>query len=434
MFQRYLSVVALAIAIPTALFRPALAGVNYEEAPIHYSTAADETAVSKLQARIDRGEATLTFEEPHGYLKSVLQALDVSVSSQVLVFSKTSLQKDRVSPKSPRAIYFNDEVHVAYVQRGILEIAAADPQLGMAFYTLDQTRSDKPTFERQSNRCLNCHGAARTRNVPGLFVRSVYPDVDGLPVVAAGSFVTTQSSPFERRWGGWYVSGTHGEQKHLGNFILPEAKKPKSIDNSAGLNATDLAGRFDTSAYLSPHSDLVALMVLEHQSEAYNLMTQGAYETRESLWKLERVAGDWKREQEVRTELHERIQNAARRLARHLLFADEVRLTAPIRGTSDFARDFSSRPARYENLPSLREFDLQSRLFRRPCSYLIQSANFAALADELRQEALRQISDVLDGKANDARVDRLPAMDRAEIKNVIRATFSDLSPRKSTAE
>lgn len=179
-----------------------VAGVNYEELPIRYSATQEFNPVTELKSRIATKQSRLVFEKPHGYLKSVLNELSIPVSSQVLVFSKTSLQAEKISPATPRAIYFNDSIHVGYVQGGTLELAVADARLGMVFYTLEQFENELPLIERQNDRCLNCHGAARTRNVPGLLVRSVFPDPQGQPVVAAGGFLSNHSSPLEKRWGG----------------------------------------------------------------------------------------------------------------------------------------------------------------------------------------------------------------------------------------
>lgn len=171
------------------------AGVNYEEPPIQYSNSNPENVVSRLQEKFASEDSRLEWEPRHGYLTSLLRKLDISVTSQVLAFSKTSVQDDKIGPKTPRAIYFNDEVHVGYVQHGSLEIAAADPLLGVVFYTLEQNPEISPSFQRRTNNCLTCHGAARTKNVPGLLIRSVFPDPEGQPVIAAGSYLTTHLSP-----------------------------------------------------------------------------------------------------------------------------------------------------------------------------------------------------------------------------------------------
>ena len=239
-------------------------------------------------SRLDESKIQLEHSGDQGYLKSVLEHLKVSTESQVLVFSKTSLQDNKISPEKPRAIYFNDDTHVGYVRDGVIEIAAADADLGMAFYTLDPDRVERPKFVRQANRCLSCHGAARTKGVPGLLVRSVYPNLKGEPVVKAGSFLSSHRSPLSQRWGGWYVTGSHGDQQHLGNYRLAQENKPKSFDNHAGMNLSCLDACVDTRPYLSKHSDIVALMVLEHQIEAYNLLTHANFVTQHAAWECEK--------------------------------------------------------------------------------------------------------------------------------------------------
>lgn len=410
----------------SALQGQVTAGVNYEELPIRYSATREVNSITRLQTRITNGEVKLAFEQPQGYLKSLLHELSIPVSSQALVFSKTSLQAEKISPKTPRAIFFNDEVHVAYVQGGSLEIAAADPQLGMVFYTLDQTEDEQPVLERQNNRCLNCHGAARTRNVPGLLVRSVFPDPKGQPVVAAGSFVSTHASPLEKRWGGWYVTGTHGDQQHLGNFTLPDARKPKLIENPTGQNQTDLSGHFDTMGYLSPHSDIVALMVLEHQTDGYTRFTQANFESRHALFARDQAGAPGTAAfQNAETEAFRRIDTAAETVSRFLLFDDEAKLTAPITGTSSFAREFTNRGQRDGGQPSLRELDLQTRMFKYPCSYLIESPAFRGLPDELRAAVYRRLIAALARDSTLASIQRFSPTERKMLLEILSTTVPD---------
>jgi len=106
-----------------------------------------EDAVTRLENRISRGEASLDFDQRFGYLPSLLKQLSINVDSQVLVFSKTSLQRDHISPESPRAIYFNDEVAVGSVHGGeLIEVLDVQPQGRLKFYSLDVHRSDDPSF------------------------------------------------------------------------------------------------------------------------------------------------------------------------------------------------------------------------------------------------------------------------------------------------
>jgi hypothetical protein len=226
---------------------------DFDREPINYTTSTPDNHVSRLQQRLDLGTAALKFDGERGYLRSVLDELRISPSTQMLVFSKTSLQRQRIAPTHPRAIYFNDEVYVGFCQAGeVLEFSAVDPQLGMVFYTLEQHEDDTPKFIRQTDGCLLCHGSSQNRGVPGNLVRSVYPDAGGFPILSSGSFRIDHTSPIEKRWGGWYVSGTHGTHKHLGNLILRGRQEPEQIDNSRGHNVTDLGSRLNPGL-LSDH-------------------------------------------------------------------------------------------------------------------------------------------------------------------------------------
>ncbi|MDX1565353.1 MAG: hypothetical protein R3236_08115, partial [Phycisphaeraceae bacterium] len=245
---------------------PLVGEERYDADPIRYSaTEPKHDPVSKLTGRLRKGAAFLRYDEKFGYLPALLEALRIPFDSQVLVFSKTSLQLDQISPQTPRAVYFNDENYVGYVQGGaVLEIASVDPQLGTVFYTLDQRRVDVPKPVRATGDCLSCHASSRTRGVPGLLVRSVFPSDQGHPILRGGSYNTTQQSPIKRRWGGWYVSGKHIDLPHMGNRLVSDARStPVRLDKPIG-GPTDEDRLFDKSAYLKPTSDVAALMVLEH--------------------------------------------------------------------------------------------------------------------------------------------------------------------------
>jgi hypothetical protein len=402
--------------------------VDYEKPPINYSDAVGDNVITRLQARLDKGEARLTLDGPSGYLRSLLRELNVPVSSQMLTFAKHSQQRNIITPKNPRALYFNDNVYVGWVPHGIIEIAVADPKLGGMFYTIDDSEPSRPKFTRETNRCLTCHGTNRTLHVPGFQVRSIFADPDGNPVLAAGSFRTNHTSPLSQRWGGWYVTGTHGDQKHLGNFLLPDSKKPKSlIDNSAGQNVTDLSSRFDLSLYLAPHSDLVALMVFEHQTDAHNLIARLSMETRLAEYaESQHIAATDAERAKLRAETQQRIDTEAESLVRYLLFSGETKLTAPIRGTSPFAEDFAKLGSRDATGRSLRDFDLTTRLFKHPLSFTIYSEAFEALPPRAKQVVFRRLREVLTNQDTTEPFSHLSAKTRQTILEIVRATKPDV--------
>ena len=401
---------------------------DFDRAPIEYKTSRPDTAVAALQKRLDAGTAKLTFAGDRGYLASVLKELDVPASSQILVFSKTSFQRDRITPKTPRALYFNDDTYVGFCLRGdVLEFSAVDPKLGTVFYTLDQDPDVKPVFVRQRDNCLTCHASTATGNVPGHLVRSVFTDRTGLPILSAGSLRTDQTRPFAERWGGWYVTGTHGKQKHRGNWIVENAKEPEAEGNAGGQNVTELKSRFTVANYLTPHSDLVALLVFEHQTGCQNRIAQAMMGTRQAQHyeaSLNREFGEpagkrW--ESAVR-----RIESAAEELVRHLLFCGEAKLEGPIAGTSGFAKEFAARGPFDKQGRSLREFDLDTRMFKYPCSYLVYSKAFAGLPAEVKALVLKRLHEVLTGKDKSQAFAHLSAADRKAVLEILRDTLPDL--------
>src|SRR5689334_10146127 len=247
---------------------------------IQYNTAPVTDRVFSLQQQLREGNVRLEYDDRHGYLSAVLRALNVPQSSQVLVYSKTSFQAPRISPRTARALYFNDDVFVGWVPGGdVVEIAAMDPLQGVIFYTMDQGTGSKPRIDRRDE-CLQCHASGGTLGVPGLMVRSLFVERSGMPIFNAGGFVTDHCSPLSQRWGGWYVTGTHGAQRHMGNVFVEDRDHPDEIDREKGANVTDLKGRIDIGNYLAPSSDIVALMVLEHQTRMTNLITRVGWETR----------------------------------------------------------------------------------------------------------------------------------------------------------
>ena len=396
---------------------------DFEREPINYATAPTDNPVSRLQDRLASGEVQLERQDRQGYLKSLLRELNVPISSQTLVFSKTSLQRNRIAPRTPRALYFSDDMYVGFCQHGeVLELSAVDPQLGTVFYTLSQA-DEPPKIVRHTDNCLLCHGSSNTRGVPGQLVRSVYVDAGGLPVLSMGTHRIDHTSQIEKRWGGWYVTGTHGSQKHLGNLILSSTRQQEPVDNAEGQNVTDLNSRFKTSAYLTPHSDLVALMVLEHQGEAHNLLTRANFQTREALYAEKGLNKDLNEPEGHRWEsTNTRIKHACEALVKYLLFCDEAQLTGKMQGTTSFATEFAEQGPRDKQGRSLRDFDLERRLFKYPCSYLVYSKSFDQLPDEARHHVLKRMWEVLSGQDQSKEFSQLSETDRKAILEILRET------------
>lgn len=400
----------------------------FDQPPIEYSTSTPNDCVTQLQARLESGEQKLEFQGKLGYLPSVLQALNIPIESQMLVFSQTSLQRQRISPRRPRAVYFNDDAYVGFCQSGeVLEVATADPKLGVVFYTIDQEQVEQPRFVRQTDNCLVCHSSSRTDSVPGLVVRSLFVDRSGQPILSEGSYSVDHRTPLEQRWGGWYVTGTHGAQVHLGNLVLADRKVPRPIENKEGQNVTDLSDRFRIDDYLSHHSDIAALMILEHQCLVQNRITQAGFVTRQALYyeaDMNRAFGEPEGNRLESTT--RRIQSAGDALVDAMLMVDEAKLTSSVKGTSGFAEKFASAGLRDHQGRSLRDLDLNSRLFKYPCSYLIYSKSFSELPPAMKDYFWQRLWQVLSNHDESAKFAHLSAEDRKAIMEILRETVLDL--------
>ncbi len=338
-----------------------------------------------------------------------MKTLGVNADSQILVFSKTSIQAAKISPRNPRELFFNDEVMVGNVRGGdILELAALDSKQGFVFYTLDVQRADRPRMIRR-DQCLQCHQGPATLGIPGIMVGSVYPDSMGMPASRMGNPVTDDRTPIEDRWGGWYVSGTHGGMHHKGNAVARDQAHPDLLESQGTQNLTSLAKKFDATGYMSGVSDIVALMTLEHQTRMTNLMTRVSWDAR--IAEPANLA---------------RIDSEVEALVTYMLFAEAAPLYDPVEGVSTFTKTFPQRGPRDKQGRSLRDFDLEKRLFRYPLSYMIYSAAFDAMPDTVRERVYRRLFDVLTAKDKSPKFSKLSGDDRRSVLEILLDTKPDL--------
>jgi len=402
--------------------------VPYSDAPIYYRSNDLDDPVTKLQKRLDAHHTTLQYDEQTGYLKSILKHLNIPVSSQTLVFSKTSFQYKKISQQTPRALYFNDDVYIGYVHDGkAIEAVSFDPSQGAIFYLMDVRKVDKPVFQRAELDCTQCHIAKATREVPGVLLRSIFPTPTGTQALKSTSFVTGQDSPLKDRWGGWYVTGVSGTQMHMGNAIVQDPEHPESFDRTTGTNVTDLSARIDKDFYLSSDSDIVAHLVLAHQTQMHNLITLTNYKTRIAQYgdpSQQRIEG--RLPTVISAETRRQYEEPAEELVRYLLFANEVPLTDRIQGGNGFAREFAARGPRDARGRSLRDFDLHTRIFKYPCSYLIYSESFDSLPDPAKKYVYHRLFQVLTNQDQSAPFAHLTAQNRKDIFEILLATKRSL--------
>ena len=413
-----------AIALALALASPAQAQIAvrnqgyipYSDAPIFYRSDDIHDPVTLLQRKLEQGQAALTYDaKDHGYLKSVLQLLDIPLSSQTLVFSKTSFQYPKISPEHPRALYFNDDVYIGAVHEGKeIEVVSFDRQQGAIFYILHEPQAAQPRFERAELDCTQCHIAAGTRGIPGVLLRSTYAADTGTPAPGSRSYITDQDSPLNQRWGGWYVTGAALEGT-LANAVTSAGASGRTPALAA------MTRSFDTGAYLAPTSDEVALLVLAHQTQMHNLITLTNYRTRIALHDAGAEAGT-----ALPDAAREQFERPAEQLLRYLLFANEAaqpeRNAQSVIAASAFAREFAARGPFDSRGRSLRQFDLHTRLFRFPCSYLIYSEAFDALPEPAKGYVYSRLLQILSGNDSSGDFDALAAEDRRAILEILLET------------
>jgi hypothetical protein len=404
------AIFSLQFLLPAAIFsQDALPAETfpYRQPPVDYFGDDLSDPVSRLREKIEKGESRLEFETGTGYLRSLLAALDVPVSSQMLVFAKNSVNARIISPENPRALYFNDSVYVGFVPGApYLEISGVDPQKGAVFYTLSQKTGEtlQPASPKapamnltREESCLLCHASGNSLNVPGHLVRSFVTDPQGNP--GRGYSKINHDTAYANRWGGWYVTGDFDNLPHLGNLSTAADLLEHDRHRDGPGRTVSLSKRIDTPKYLSAHSDIVALLVHDHQTHAQNLLTRVNYEHQ-----------------------YQKPDSSVEGLVRCLLFADEPALENPVLGGTSYESWFAKQGPQDKQGRSLRQFDLETRLFKYRCSYLIYSAAFDNLPAAVKSRVFRRVWEILMAADPPPPFDKLPRSERTSILEILRET------------
>jgi hypothetical protein len=410
----------------------------YEQDPINYSAAVPRDGVDSLQKQIAAGELKLGSTDRQA-IEALLRRLQIPIESQLLVFSRTSFQRERINPNRPRALYFNDNCYVGWVPGGLIEITTLDPVLGPIFYSFDpaavQTKAAH-CFVRDID-CMRCHGGTFVRGIPGLLARSIFPDEQGDPIMRFGSEVVDLRTAFTNRWGGWYVTGLHGESLHRGNQLFSgKAEKPDQ-DLKRGANVTDLSDRFDIKKYLfQGTSDIVGLLVFEQQMTIQNSLTRASLDTRRMLDYQKNLQAAFKTpptEEPEYDSVKSVFEHSAQDVVDDLLFKDEARLPAGLQGSPAFQKAFLSTAVKTSDGRSLKDFDLRGHLFQNRCSYLIYSETFRSLPTPLKRRIYARLGHALRPADPDPRYAYLDREERARVLSIIQETDPKLWSALSTA-
>ena len=402
------------------------AGLRYdtEYPPIGYSGTAQKNRIARLQARLERGEVKLEFEPGHGYLRSVLKALDIDPSSQVLVYSRTSLQTGEIQAASPRAIYFNEDTYVGWVQGSDqMELGTMDSALDQVFYTLPNSTRSAMHFKRENQTCLSCHDSLSYSGggVPRFLLMSSYVNTHGEQLTHEGSILMTDHTEFRYRWGGWYVTGQQGDQVHLGNMMVHDIKELNDVESLRRGNLDNLDAVFDTKPYLTDKSDIVALQVLLHQSTVQDRITEVNFDTRTALAQAGKDPSGG-RGVILPPQSRKQIQEEMDALVDEMLFVGDPGFKDKLAGNSGFDRWFQARGPRDRHGRSLRELDLTTRLFKYPCSFLIYSEAFDALPVYAKDHVYERLAKILTGKELGSQYAPLSGTDRKAIAEILTDT------------
>jgi hypothetical protein len=386
--------------------------LDIELPPHRYSERTPSDRFTAMREALEAGRVALDRSNERAFLSDLLEALEIPASSQLLVFSTTSLQLSRISPSNPRALYFNEEIYLGYVPGGRIEVISLDPELGGIFYIFDIPEQGGALRVERSDRCMNCHAGSDTQFLPGLLVKSVVPGPRGGSLTAFRQDQTGHGVPFDLRFGGWYVTGEHPITNHWGNLtgrLSPEGLTKFPVQPGE---------RFDFSRYPVSTSDILAHLLHEHQAGFVNRAIEAAYRVRTMLHGNDGKAGP---------EDLELLDGQARLLTRYLLFADEAPLPAGgLEGDPTFRSDFLRNRRMAGNGASLKDFDLQARLFKHRCSYMIYSSVFQGLPSVLKERVYGCIRDALRSNPTDSEFAYLPAEEKQSIAQILRETLPDL--------
>ena len=397
----------------TSLFTASAADYrDFDQPPHNYWKRTPTDRFSRWMTNLTAGRVELDYSGEKAFVASVLKSLDIPASSQMLLFSTTSLQLSLISPRSPRAVFFNEDIYLGYVVGGKIEIVSVDPDLGGVFYIFDIPRNGQPPRPERATRCMNCHAREDTGYVPGLVVKSVIPGPTGGSLESFRQEQSGHGIPLHQRFGGWYLTGTGTFTNHLANFYGQST--PQGILRRPISPGTT----FNYDRYLKPSSDLLPQLLHEHQVGFVNRAIEATYRTRSCLFE-----GNGKL-----TAAHTAtLDQQARALTRYLLFADEVPLPkGGVAGDDEFKRDFASVRRLGPGGASLKDFDLRTRLFQHRCSYMIYSLAFQGLPPELKQRVFTRLAQALDPARPDAEYAYLPATEKQTLRTLLKATLPDL--------
>lgn len=409
---------AATLVIPllfTARLQPVHAeapSIPFKDPPHSYLDHAPKDRFTKIYERLLTGKEEVDTSSDRAFLISLLKALDIPVSSQILVFSATSLQSEMINPRNPRALYFNEDTYLGWVPGGRVEVIGIDPEFGPIFYVFDRLRSGSLPRVDRSLKCFNCHAGTATQHLPGLIAESVLVSMAGSSLETYRHDVQGHQIPLEDRFGGWILTGNHNlRSNHANTAGRSQGGRLEKFDASPG--------RFyDPSIHLLPTSDILPQMIHEHQLGFENRVFQAHYLVRQRLHE-----GKGR----LTSEAQKEIEDKATEIARYTLFADEAQLPPQgIEGDPGFVKDFlrNKRPA--ASGLSLKDLDLRTHLFKHRCSYMLYTDSWKSLPQMFKDRVYYRMAEALRDANNPKEMAHLGMEEKRAIRQILKETMDDL--------
>jgi len=388
--------------------------IEFRKPPHNYLTHEAKDRFAGLLKQIQSGEVKLDTSNDKTFLTSILAALDIPVSSQIMVFSASSLQSEIINPRNPRALYFNEDTYVGFVPNGKVEVISMDPTHAAIFYIFDGLRPGGalPNIAR-SEKCFNCHAGNATRRVPGLIAESLLPMASGASLETYRRDEQGHQIPLEQRFGGWHLTGGHHIPTTHANLmgVATEAGKFDKVSAKPG-------EMWDIDRHLLPTSDILPNLLHEHQLGFENRVFHAAYVMRQLL-----ADGRGSLPFSAKAE----VEKLAEELARYVLFSDEAKLPREgIEGDTNFMRDFARNRKPAKSGLALKDFDLKSRIFKHRASYMLYTESWEKLPTVLKDRVYYKMAEGLREQNPGPIGAHIPVEEKRAIRSILKETLPGL--------
>lgn len=386
--------------------------IDFKAAPHSYLDAQPKDRFAELQEKVQQGEVKLDTSNDKAFLSSLLEALNIPITSQIMVFSASSLQSEIINPRNPRSLYFNEDTYLGWVPGGLVEIIAADPEMGPMFYVYDRLQPGGPVpGVQRSTKCMNCHAGNATRRLPGLIAESLLVSQAGSSLETYRRDVQGHQIPLEDRFGGWHLTGDHHLSSHKANVMgLAQNRKIEKTPVPPGQFS-------DLGLHLLPTSDILPHLIHEHQIGFENRLVYAIYTLRQLKHENRGLLGA-----AAKAEIEERAQE----MARYIMFADEAKFPSRgITGDPAYAQDFLRDRKLTEAGLSLKDFDMRTRMFKHRCSYMLYTDTWKQAPKELKERIYYHMALYLRDQP-DAHHAHLAPAERMAVRGILKETMNDL--------